>query len=69
MHGRAEEPLKECVVKFPGNPRTLHEPLFKAEIELAGYSIIANVGDQPSDLLGGHSERDFLLPDPFYRVP
>jgi predicted secreted acid phosphatase len=41
----------------------------RAEIERLGYTIIANMGDQPSDLLGGHAERDFLLPDPFYRVP
>jgi predicted secreted acid phosphatase len=41
----------------------------RSEIEQAGYTIIANVGDQPSDLLGGHAQRKFLLPDPFYRVP
>jgi predicted secreted acid phosphatase len=41
----------------------------RAEIERAGYTIIANVGDQPSDLSGGHAEKRFLLPDPFYRVP
>jgi predicted secreted acid phosphatase len=41
----------------------------RAEIEQAGYKIIANVGDQPSDLKGGHAEKTFLLPDPFYRVP
>jgi predicted secreted acid phosphatase len=41
----------------------------RAEIEQAGYTIVANVGDQPSDLLGGHAQRKFLLPDPFYRVP
>ena len=40
----------------------------RAEIERAGYSIIANMGDQPSDLFGGHAERLFLLPNPFYRV-
>lgn len=34
----------------------------------AGYTIIANVGDQPSDLFGGHAEKLFLLPNPFYRV-
>jgi predicted secreted acid phosphatase len=39
------------------------------EIEKAGYTIVANIGDQPSDLRGGHSERVFLLPNPFYRVP
>lgn len=41
----------------------------RAEIEQAGYKIIANMGDQPSDLKGGHAEKTFLLPDPFYRVP
>ena len=41
----------------------------RAEIEHAGYTIVANMGDQPSDLAGGHAERNFLLPNPFYRVP
>ncbi len=41
----------------------------RAKLEMKGYTIIANVGDQPSDLDGGHAERGFLLPDPFYRVP
>ncbi len=41
----------------------------RAAIERDGYSIIANMGDQPSDLTGGHAERTFLLPNPFYRIP
>jgi HAD superfamily, subfamily IIIB (Acid phosphatase) len=41
----------------------------RARIEAQGYSIIANMGDQPSDLAGGHAERTFLLPNPFYRIP
>lgn len=41
----------------------------RAEIEQAGYTIVANIGDQPSDLKGGHAEKAFLLPNPFYRVP
>jgi predicted secreted acid phosphatase len=41
----------------------------RTEIEQAGYTIIANLGDQPSDLHGDHAEKAFLLPDPFYRVP
>jgi len=41
----------------------------RAAIEDEGYTIVANVGDQPSDLEGGHAERAFLLPNPFYRVP
>jgi predicted secreted acid phosphatase len=46
---------------------------FKAPIrvglERSGYTILVNMGDQPSDLAGGHAEKGFLLPNPFYRVP
>jgi predicted secreted acid phosphatase len=34
-----------------------------------GYIIIANVGDQDSDLAGGHAERTFKVPNPFYFIP
>jgi len=39
----------------------------RVPIEQANYTIIANVGDQPSDLAGGYAERA-LLSDPFYRI-
>ncbi len=44
----------------------------RAAIVKEGYTIIANMGDQPSDLAGGNPDdpdRQFLLPNPFYRVP
>lgn len=44
----------------------------RAKIAAAGYTIIANMGDQPSDLARGNpddSARQFLLPNPFYRIP
>jgi acid phosphatase len=44
----------------------------RAKIAAQGYSIIANMGDQPSDLAGGNPDdraRQFLLPNPFYRIP
>jgi predicted secreted acid phosphatase len=41
----------------------------RAKIEAQGFTIVANLGDQPSDLAGGHAERTFLLPNPFYRIP
>ena len=40
----------------------------RGDIEAKGYTIIANVGDQQSDLDGGHAERDFKLPNPFYFI-
>lgn len=41
----------------------------RARIEALGYTIIANVGDQQSDLEGGHAERTFKLPNPYYFIP
>ncbi len=41
----------------------------RGKIAAQGYTIIANVGDQPSDLAGGFAERGFLVPNPFYRIP
>jgi hypothetical protein len=41
----------------------------RAAIEDQGYRIIANVGDQYSDLAGGHAERAFKLANPFYFLP
>ncbi|MEU1503080.1 HAD family acid phosphatase [Streptomyces sp. NPDC005732] len=35
----------------------------RAQIESLGYTIIANVGNNDSDLVGGHAERTFRLPD------
>jgi predicted secreted acid phosphatase len=41
----------------------------RARIERRGYTILANVGDQESDLAGGHAARAFKLPNPFYLIP
>jgi len=38
-------------------------------IENLGKTIIANIGDQESDLAGGHAARAFKLPNPFYLIP
>jgi HAD superfamily, subfamily IIIB (Acid phosphatase) len=40
----------------------------RAEIEQEGYTIIANVGDQWSDLNGGHALMSFKVPNPFYFI-
>ena len=39
------------------------------KIEEQGFTIIANIGDQPSDLAGGFAAKSFLVPNPFYRIP
>jgi len=38
----------------------------RKRLRAAGWTLIANLGDQASDFLGGVAERDFKLPDPFY---
>jgi acid phosphatase len=38
----------------------------RKQIQKRGFKIIANVGDQQSDLKGGYSERTFKLPNPIY---
>lgn len=40
----------------------------RAAWEAEGWTIIATIGDQESDL-GAHAERGFKLPNPFYHIP
>ncbi|MEV5984281.1 HAD family acid phosphatase [Streptomyces sp. NPDC052051] len=40
----------------------------RAHIESLGYNIIANFGDQYSDLDGGHADKRYKLPNPTYFV-
>jgi HAD superfamily, subfamily IIIB (Acid phosphatase) len=41
----------------------------RAHIESLGYEIVGNFGDQFSDLVGGHADRTFKLPNPNYFLP
>lgn len=50
-------------------PAAVYKTHRRGEISRQGYTIIANIGDQPSDLAGGFAERTFKLPNPFYRIP
>jgi acid phosphatase len=38
----------------------------RGTLERRGWTIVANVGDQRSDLAGGHALRGFKLPNPMY---
>jgi hypothetical protein len=40
----------------------------RAKIEQQGFDIAVNIGDQESDLDGGHADHDFKLPNPFYFI-
>ncbi len=41
----------------------------RESIEKQGYIIIASIGDQYSDLNGGHAEKTYKLPNPYYYIP
>lgn len=41
----------------------------RAAIAARGYTILASIGDQWSDLRGGHAERLYKLPNPMYFIP
>ncbi len=41
----------------------------RAHIEALGYDLVADFGDQYSDLLGGHSGHKFKMPNPMYYLP
>jgi acid phosphatase len=40
----------------------------RTKVEAEGYTIIADVGDQISDLEGEHSGCHFKVPNPFYFI-
>jgi predicted secreted acid phosphatase len=40
----------------------------RAAVERRGFTILANVGDQRSDLAGGHAKRRYKLPNPAYLI-
>lgn len=41
----------------------------RAHIESLGYHIVANFGDQFSDLEGGHADQTYKIPNPMYYLP
>jgi acid phosphatase len=50
-------------------PVSGHKTAARMDIESKGFTIIANVGDQKSDLAGEHAELTFKVPNPFYFIP
>lgn len=55
--------------KTSGGTVSEYKTAARVEIEKRGYTIIANVGDQESDLANGHAEKPFKVPNPFYFIP
>ena len=60
---------KELVLNPGGHSTIEYKSGAREEIEADGYRIIVNVGDQESDLAGGHAVRAYKLPNPYYFIP
>lgn len=59
-----------CAGDPGGKCTTIHyKSATRAYLESQGYRIVANFGDQYSDLKGGHADRSFKLPNPNYFLP
>lgn len=52
----------------PGRNVSVYKTAARERIEADGFRIVANLGDQLSDLVGGHAERCFKIPNPFYFI-
>jgi predicted secreted acid phosphatase len=61
MYLKPEQYDQPSVVPFKSETR--------AVISKLGYTIIASIGDQYSDLKGGYAEKSFKLPNPYYHIP
>jgi predicted secreted acid phosphatase len=59
-----------CANDPNGSCTTIHyKSATRAHIESLGFDIVANFGDQFSDLKGGFADRTFKLPNPNYYLP
>ena len=59
---------RELILNDTGQETIPYKSGKRAEIERRGYDIVVNMGDQESDLAGGHADRAFKLPNPFYFI-
>jgi predicted secreted acid phosphatase len=64
--GVTEPWLSPCA---PTCTTTQYKSLTRQHIESLGYDIVANFGDQFSDLNGGFADRTFKIPNPMYFLP
>ncbi|MFG2500744.1 HAD family acid phosphatase [Streptomyces sp. NPDC048441] len=63
--GDAGFPLDGLCMRQPGDDSSKEEMKTdcRASIEDEGLTIVANIGNRDTDLIGGHAERTFKLPD------
>jgi predicted secreted acid phosphatase len=61
LYMRPDRYLQESIIPFKTQARR--------EISDLGYTIIASIGDQESDITGGYTLKGFKMPNPYYYVP
>jgi predicted secreted acid phosphatase len=66
---RRTPPYPEYLTEGPDCSTVQYKSATRAHIAGRGFTILASVGDQYSDLEGGHAERTFKLPNPMYFIP
>ena len=64
--GATQPWLSSCA---PSCTTTQYKSLTREHIESLGYDIVANFGDQFSDLNGGFADQTFKVPNPMYFLP
>jgi hypothetical protein len=71
LHREGFDGYKQLYLKPAGTTLTTvaYKSGARKDIEKQGYTIVANIGDQYSDLAGGHAKSAFKLPNPFYFLP
>ncbi len=61
LYLRPQNYAHKSIIPFKSHAREM--------IDEKGYTIVASIGDQYSDLKGGHAKKVFKLPNPFYYLP
>ena len=61
LYLRPQSYSEKSIIPFKSQTRAL--------IAKQGYTIVASIGDQYSDIKGGYAEKGFKLPNPFYYLP
>jgi predicted secreted acid phosphatase len=64
--GATEPWLSSCA---PSCTTIQYKSLTRQYIESLGYDIVANFGDQYSDLSGGFADKTYKIPNPMYYLP
>ncbi len=64
--------VRQLILRSPGNEEmtaTVFNSRARARLVRQGWKIALSLGDQVSDMGGGHADAGFLLPNPMYFIP